>query len=38
VSFPGDAPAVWHGLFGGAVVVRGDEAFAITSDGTKHPL
>ena len=37
VSFPGEAPAVWHGLFGGAIVVRGD-LFAVTSDGQKHPL
>jgi hypothetical protein len=35
VSFPGDAPAEWHGQFGGAPVVKG-ESFAITSDGATH--
>lgn len=37
VSFPGDGPEVWMGLFGGAIVVKG-ELFAITSDGKRHEI
>ncbi len=38
VVFPGEAPDVWFGIYGGAAVVKGDKAEAITSDGTRHPL
>jgi hypothetical protein len=38
VAFPGAPESVWSGLFGGAIVIQSDEIYAITSDGTKHPL
>jgi len=37
VSFPGSAPEVWIGLYGGAIVNKG-ELYAITSDGKRHEI
>jgi hypothetical protein len=37
VSFPGAAPDVWMGLYGGAIVVKGP-LFAVTSDGKRHNI
>lgn len=37
VFYPGDAPEVWNGQFGGAIV-RNGPLKAITSDGKEHGL
>jgi hypothetical protein len=38
VGFPNAGVSVWAGQFGGALVIASPEVYAVTSDGTQHPL